>query len=61
MASSRQKAGFYRRKDSRESERGPYWYFRYHKGGMQKKLYLARTDDPEGALEQKRAKRSAGS
>ncbi len=40
----------YRRKDGRESERRPYWYFRYHEGGKQKKLYLGRTDDPEGAL-----------
>ncbi len=45
----------YKRKDGRESERGPYWYFRYHEGGKQKKLYLGRTDDPEGALAAKRA------
>ena len=44
-----------RKKDGRESERGPYWYFRYHEGGKQKKLYLGRTDDPEGALAEKRA------
>lgn len=45
----------YRRKDGQESERGPYWYFRFHEGGKQKKLYLGRTDDPEGALAAKRA------
>lgn len=44
----------YRRKDGKESERGPYWYFRYHKDGKQKKLYLGRTDDPEKALAEKR-------
>lgn len=43
-----------RKKDGRESKRGPYWCFRFHEGGKQKKLYLGRTDDPEGALEAKR-------
>lgn len=45
----------YKRKDGWESERGPYWYFRYHEGGKQRKLYLGRTDDPEGMLAGKRA------
>lgn len=49
----------YRRKDGQESERGPYWYFRYHECGKQKKLYLGRTDDPEGALEAKRSATSS--
>ena len=34
--------------------RGPYWYFRYHEGGKQKKIYLGRTDNPEGELARKR-------
>ena len=41
------------------SQRGPYWYFRYHEGGRQRKLYLGITDDPEGSLEEKLAARGA--
>jgi hypothetical protein len=44
----------YRRADGSHRERGPYWYFRYHEGGRQKKLYLGKTDDPEGTLARKR-------
>ena len=44
----------YVRKDGSVKEHGPYWYFRYHEGGRQRTLYLGKTDDPEGALEQKR-------
>jgi hypothetical protein len=46
---------YYVRKDSTAKEQGPYWYFRYHEGGKQKKLYLGKTDDPEGELARKRA------
>lgn len=46
---------YYVRKDGTAKEQGPYWYFRYHEGGKQKKLYLGRTDDPEGELARKRA------
>jgi hypothetical protein len=45
----------YERKDGGISVRGPYWYFRYHEGGRQRKLYLGITDDPEGSLEEKLA------
>jgi hypothetical protein len=44
----------YRRKDGSMKEHGPYWYFRYHEGGKQRTLYLGKTGDPEGVLEQKR-------
>lgn len=44
----------YYRKDGTPKEQGPYWYFRYHEGGKQKKLYLGKTDDPEGTLADKR-------
>ena len=47
----------YVRKDGSVKEHGPYWYFRYHKGGKQKTLYLGKTDNPEGVLQQKRAER----
>ncbi len=47
----------YTRRDGSRKERGPYWYHRYHEGGKQKKLYLGKTDDPEGALSRKRAER----
>lgn len=47
----------YRRKDGSMKEHGPYWYFRYHEGGKQRTLYLGKTDDPEGVLEQKRTER----
>ncbi len=42
--------------------RGPYWYFHFHEGGKQRKLYLGKTDNPEAALEHKRhtQARSAG-
>ena len=48
----------YYRKDGTPKEQGPYWYFRYHEGGRQKKLYLGKTNDPEGALAAKRSKLS---
>jgi hypothetical protein len=44
----------YYRKDGSVKEQGPYWYFRFHESGKQKKLYLGRTDDPEGELARKR-------
>jgi len=44
----------YYRKDGTPKEQGPYWYFRYHEGGKQKKLYLGKTDDPEGELQRRR-------
>ena len=49
----------YTRRDGGRSERGPYWYFRFHEGGRQKKLYLGRTDDPEAVLAEKRSQRPA--
>jgi hypothetical protein len=49
----------YYRKDGTPKEQGPYWYFRYHEGGKQKKLYLGKTDDPEAVLAEKRAQRPA--
>ena len=45
----------YTRRDGGRSERGPYWYFRFHEGGRQKKLYLGKTNDPEGELARRRA------
>lgn len=44
----------YYRKDGSVNEQGPYWYFRYHEGGKQKKLYLGRTNNPESELTRKR-------
>jgi hypothetical protein len=44
----------YVRKDGSAKEQGPYWYFRYHEAGKQKKLYLGKTDDPEGEVARKR-------
>ena len=44
----------YYRKDGSAKELGPYWYFRYHEGGKQKKIYLGRTDNPEAELSKKR-------
>ena len=44
----------YYRKDGTPKEQGPYWYFRYHEGGKQKKLYLGKTDDPEDELVRRR-------
>jgi hypothetical protein len=44
----------YYRKDGSVKEQGPYWYFRFHEEGKQRKLYLGRTDDPEGELARKR-------
>jgi hypothetical protein len=43
-------------KDGHRTLRGPYWYFRYHEDGKQKKIYLGKTDDPEGKLAEKRGK-----
>lgn len=44
----------YVKKDGQVSERGPYWYFRYHQQGRQRTLYLGKTDDPEGRLQERR-------
>ena len=46
----------YVRRDGSARERGPYWYFQFHEGGKRKKLYLGKTNDPEGTLAAKRAK-----
>ena len=48
----------YTRRDGGLSERGPYWYFCFHEGGKQKKIYLGKTNDPETLLAKKRAERS---
>jgi hypothetical protein len=50
----------YYRKDGTPKEQGPYWYFRYHEGGKQKKLYLGKTDDPESELALRRAPSGTG-
>ena len=46
----------YRRKDGGLTTRGPYWYFHYREGGQQKTLYLGKTDDPEGKVDEKLGK-----
>lgn len=46
----------YVRRDGSTRDRGPYWYFHFHEGGKRKKLYLGKTDDPEGTLAGKRAR-----
>jgi hypothetical protein len=48
----------YVRRDGSARERGPYWYFQFHEGGKRRKLYLAKTSDPESALAAKRAQYS---
>ena len=50
----------YVRRDGSTRDRGPYWYFQFHEGGRRKKLYLGKTDDPEGALAAKRTGLSEG-
>ncbi len=47
----------YYRKDGSANEQGPYWYFRYHEDGKQKKIYLGKTDNPQGKLAEKRGGR----
>jgi len=42
------------RKDGGRTERGPYWYFRYHHGGRQRTMYVGKTDHPEAACNAKR-------
>jgi hypothetical protein len=37
----------------------PSWCFPYREGGRQRTLYVGKTDDPEGALEEKLAARAA--
>ena len=44
----------YVRKDGSAREQGPYWYFRFHEDGKQKKLYLGKTNDPEGEVARRR-------
>jgi hypothetical protein len=46
----------YVRRDGSARERGPYWYVQFHEGGKRKKLYLAKTNDPNSTLVTKRSK-----
>lgn len=41
-----------RKKDGELTERGPYWYFHYREGGRQRTLYLGKTDNPEGKVDE---------
>lgn len=34
------------------TRRGPYWYFKYVKEGKNNSLYIGRTDDPKGVVDQ---------
>jgi hypothetical protein len=43
----------YRRKDGGLTERGPYWYFHFRRGGKQRTLYIGKTDNPEAVVNQK--------
>ena len=43
----------YRRKDTKLTERGPYWYFHYRQGGNQRTLYIGKTDKPETVVDEK--------
>src|SRR5918999_5711583 len=45
-----------RKKDGELTERGPYWYFHYREGGKQRTLYVGKTDNPEGVLDEKLGK-----
>jgi hypothetical protein len=44
----------YFRKDRSRGEVGPYWVFRYRRGGRQRSIYLGQTDQPESVLASKR-------
>jgi hypothetical protein len=46
----------YIRRDGSASERGPYWYFKFHEGGKRKKHYLGKTSDPESTFAARRSK-----
>jgi hypothetical protein len=41
-----------RKKDGQLKQRGPYWYFHYREGGRQRTLYLGKTDNPEGKVDE---------
>jgi hypothetical protein len=43
----------YRRKDGGLTERGPYWYFHFREGGMQRTLYIGKSDNPEIVVDEK--------
>jgi hypothetical protein len=34
------------------TRRGPYWYYKYVKDGKSGTLYIGRTDDPKGTVDQ---------
>jgi len=44
----------YWRKDLSRGEVGPYWVFKYRRGGRQRSIYLGQTDKPESVLAKKR-------
>jgi hypothetical protein len=52
----RERRAYRRKKDGGLTTRGPYWYFHYREGGQQKTLYLSKTDDPEGKVDEKLGK-----
>ena len=35
------------------TERGPYWYFKFVRDGKNHTLYIGKTDDPEGKVDEK--------
>jgi hypothetical protein len=45
-----------RKKDGKQTERGPYWYFHYREGGKQHTLYVGKTDNPEAVAGEKLGK-----
>jgi hypothetical protein len=44
----------YRANPKTGTQRGPYWYFYWREAGKQRSLYLGKTNDPEGALAEKK-------
>ena len=43
---------YQRKKDGQLKQRGPYWYFHYREGGRQRTLYVGKTDNPEGKVDE---------
>jgi len=51
----------YTRKDGGRTERGPYWYFRYHEDGRQKTMYVGKMGLEEAKAEVDRKRGIDGS
>jgi hypothetical protein len=47
-----ERRAYRRKKDSKLTQRGPYWYFHFREGGRQKTMYVGQTNNPEARVDE---------